>query len=86
VEVGPEVPKILKILKAKSLRSLVRMFVSGRRMLVGKLAVFLGRRGVILRVFVFAELMMMGRLMMVVRGGVVVSGGGLVMLAGRMFW
>jgi hypothetical protein len=55
-------------------------------MLAGKLAVFLGRRGVILRVFVFAELMMMGRLMMVVCGGVVVSGGGLVMLARRMFW
>jgi hypothetical protein len=55
-------------------------------MLVGKLAVFLGRRGVILRAFVFAEFMMMGRLMMVVRGGVMVSGGGLVMLARRMFW
>jgi hypothetical protein len=55
-------------------------------MLAGKLAVFLGRRAVILRVFVFAELMMMGRLMMVVCGGVVVSGGGLVMLARRMFW
>jgi hypothetical protein len=53
-------------------------------MLVGKLAVFLGRRGVILRVFVFAELMMMGRLMMVVCGRVMVSGGGLVMLARRM--
>ena len=75
-----------KILKAESLKSLVRVFVSGRRMLAGKLAVFLGRRGVILRVFVFAELMMMGRLMMVVCGGVVVSGGGLVMLARRMFW
>jgi hypothetical protein len=46
--------------------------------------VFLGRRGVILRVLVFAELMMMGRLMMVMRGGVMVSGGGLVMLARRM--
>jgi hypothetical protein len=60
------------------------VFVGGRRVLVGKLAVFLGRRGVILRVFVFAELMMVGRLMMVMRGGVVVSGGGLVMLARRM--
>jgi uncharacterized membrane protein YedE/YeeE len=53
-------------------------------MLMGELAMFLGRRSVILRVFVFAELMMMGRLMMVMRGGVVVSGGGLVMLARRM--
>jgi len=55
-------------------------------MLVGKLAMFLGRRGVILRVLVFAELMMMGRLMMVMGGRVMVSGGGLVMLARRMFW
>jgi hypothetical protein len=53
-------------------------------MLVGKLAVFLGRRGVILRFLVFAELMMMGRLMMVMRSGVVVSGGGVVMLVRRM--
>jgi uncharacterized membrane protein YedE/YeeE len=53
-------------------------------MLMGELAMLLSRRGVILRVLVFAELMMMGRLMMVVRGGVVVSGGGLVMLARRM--
>jgi uncharacterized membrane protein YedE/YeeE len=55
-------------------------------MLVGELAMFFGRRGVILRVFVFAELVMMGRLMMVMRGGVMVSGGGLVMLARRMLW
>jgi hypothetical protein len=53
-------------------------------MLMGELAVFLGRRSVILRVFVFAELMMMSRLMMVMRGGVVVGGGGVVMLARRM--
>jgi hypothetical protein len=78
VEVGPEV---LYILKAESLRSLGRVFVSGRRMLMGELAMFLGRRGVILRVFVFAELVMMGRLMMVMGGRVMVSGGGVVMLA-----
>jgi len=53
-------------------------------MLMGELAMVLGGRGVILRVLVFAELMMMGRLMMMMRGGVVVSGGGLVMLARRM--
>jgi uncharacterized membrane protein YedE/YeeE len=62
------------------------MLVSGRRMLMRKLAMFLGGRGVILRVLVFAEFVMMGRLMMVMGGGVVVSGGGLVMLARRMFW
>ena len=53
-------------------------------MLMGVLAMIFGRRGVILRVFVFAHFMMMGRLMMVVSGGVVVSGGSLVMLARRM--
>jgi hypothetical protein len=53
-------------------------------MLMGELAMVFGRGGVILRVFVFAELMMMRCLMMVMGGGVVVSGGGLVMLARRM--
>jgi hypothetical protein len=53
-------------------------------MLVGELAMFLGGRGMILRILEFAELMMMGRFMMVMRGGVVVRGGGLVMLARRM--
>jgi hypothetical protein len=53
-------------------------------MLVGELAMVFGRLSVILCVFVFAHLVMMGRLMMVVRSGVVVSGGGLVMLARRM--
>ena len=50
-------------------------------MLMGKLAMVFGRRGVILRVIVFAKLMVMGRLMMVVCGGVVVSGGGMMVLA-----
>ena len=53
-------------------------------MLMGELAMFLGRGGVLLCLFVFAELVKMGRLMMVMRGGVVVRGGGLVMLARRM--
>jgi hypothetical protein len=53
-------------------------------MLMGELAVFLGRLSVILRVLVFAEFVMMGRLMMVMRGGVMVSGGGMVVLARRM--
>ena len=60
------------------------MFVSRRRMLMGEFAMFLGRRGVLLRLVMVAELMMMSRLMMVMRGGVVVSGGGVVMLARRM--
>jgi hypothetical protein len=54
-------------------------------MLVGELAMFLGRGGVILRVFVLAHLVMMRGLMMVMRGGVVVSGGGVMVLARRMF-
>jgi hypothetical protein len=50
-------------------------------MLMGKLAMFFGCGGVLLRLFVFAELVMMGRLMMMMCGGVVVSGGSVVMLA-----
>jgi hypothetical protein len=53
-------------------------------MLVGKFAMFLGRRGVLLCLVMVAELMMMSRLMMVMRGGVMVRGGGVVMLARRM--
>jgi hypothetical protein len=54
-------------------------------MLVGKLAMLFGRHGVLLRLFVFAELVMMRRLMMMMRGRVVVGGGGMVMRVGRMF-
>jgi hypothetical protein len=57
------------------------MFVSGRRMLMGELAMVFGRCGVILCIFVFAKLMVVGRLMMMVRSGVVVSGGGMMVLA-----
>jgi hypothetical protein len=59
----------------------VRVLVRGSGMLMSKLAMFLSGGGVLLRLFVFAEVVKMGRLMMMVRGGVVVSGGGLVMLA-----
>jgi hypothetical protein len=60
------------------------VLVSGRRVLVGEIAMFLGRRGVLLRLVMVAVLMMMRRLMMMVGGGMVVSGGGVVMLARRM--
>ena len=60
------------------------MFVGGRRMLMGELAMVFGRGGVLLRLFVFAEFVKMGCLMMVMRGGVVVRGGGVVILARRM--
>jgi hypothetical protein len=63
----------------------VRVLVRRRRVLVGKLAMLFGRHGVLLRLFVFAELVMMRRLMMMMRGRMVVGGGGMVMLVGRMF-
>jgi hypothetical protein len=53
-------------------------------MLMGEFAMLFGRRGVLLRLVMVAELMMMSRLMMVMRGGVMVSRGGLVMLARRV--
>lgn len=62
----------------------MRVFVSGRGMAVRKLAVFMGRGGVLLRLFVLAEIVMMRRLMMMMRGGVMVSGSVMVMLARRM--
>jgi hypothetical protein len=57
------------------------VLVSGRGVLMGKLAMFFGRHSVFLRVFVFADLVMMRCFMMMMRGGVVMSGGGMVMLA-----
>ncbi len=62
------------------------MGVGGRRMLVGKLAMFVSRSRVFLCLFVFAELVVMGRLKVMMRGGMVVSGGFEVMLTRRMFW
>jgi hypothetical protein len=64
--------------------SFVRMTVGGRGMFVGKLAMVESRGRVLLRLFVLAPLVMMGRLMVMMRGGVVVSGGGVVMLTRRM--
>jgi hypothetical protein len=60
------------------------MLVGGRCMFVGKLAVFVRRSRVLLRLFVLAEIVVMRRLVMMMRGGVMVSGGVVVMLAGRM--
>jgi hypothetical protein len=45
---------------------------------------FVSRFGVLLRVFVLAEVMVMGGLMMMMRGSVVMSGGLMMMLTGRM--
>lgn len=62
------------------------MGLGGRRMLVGKLAMFVSRSRVFLCLFVFAELVMMGRLKVMMRGGMVVCGGFEVMLTRWMFW
>jgi hypothetical protein len=45
---------------------------------------FVSRFGVLLRLFMLANIMVMGGLMMMVSGGVVMSGGLMMMLAGRM--
>ena len=45
---------------------------------------FVGRVGVILRLFVLARIMMMGGLMMMMGCGVMMSGGLMMMLTGRM--
>jgi hypothetical protein len=60
------------------------MFASGRGVLVSLLAMFVSRFRVPLRLFVLAEVMMMGGLMMMMRGSVMISGGLMMMLAGRM--
>ena len=53
-------------------------------MFVRELAMFDGRSCMLLRLFVLAEIVMMGRLMVMMRGGVVVSGRLMVMLTRRM--
>jgi len=60
------------------------MTVGSGGMFMGKLAMFVSRSGVFLRLFVLAEIVMMGRLMVMMRGGVVVSGRLVVMLTRRM--
>jgi hypothetical protein len=50
------------------------MTVGSRSMFVRELAMFDGRSCMLLRLFVLAEIVMMGRLMVMVRGNVVVSG------------
>jgi hypothetical protein len=60
------------------------MIVGSRSMFVGELAMFVSRSGVLLRLFVLAEIVMMGRLMVMMRGSVVVSGCPMVMLTRRM--
>ena len=64
--------------------SFLRMTVGSRGMFVGKLAMVESRSCVLLRLFVLAEFVMVGRLMVMMRGGVVVSGGVVVMLTSRM--
>ena len=60
------------------------MTVGGRGMFVGKLAMLESRRRVLLRLFMLAPFVMVGRLMVMMGGGVVVRGGDVVMLTRRM--
>jgi hypothetical protein len=60
------------------------MTVGSRGMFVGKLAMVVSRSGVLLRLFVLAEFVMMGRLMVMMRCRVVMTGRLKVMLTGRM--
>ena|SRR5271165_4895250 len=62
----------------------MRMFVGGCGMLVGLLAMFVRRHGVLLRLLVLAEIVMMSGLVMMMGGGVMMSGGLMMMLARRM--
>jgi hypothetical protein len=62
----------------------VRVAVSSGRVLVRRVAVFMGRRGVGLGFVVLALRMVMSRLMMMMGGGLVSGCGILMMLAGRM--
>ena len=59
--------------------SLLRVVVRARRMLVRLFAVLVSRGRVLLRLFVFANLVMVGSLMVMMRGGV------MMMLARGMF-
>ena len=61
----------------------MRMFVRCGGMLVSVLVVLLGGRGVLLRLFVLAEITM-SRLMMVMGRGMMMSGGLMMMLTGGM--
>jgi hypothetical protein len=60
------------------------MFVCGRAVLVSMLAMFVRRFGVLLRLLVLAEVMMMGGLMMMMCGRMVMSGGLMMMFTARM--
>jgi hypothetical protein len=64
--------------------SFIRIFASDHGVLVSLLAMFVSRFGMPLRVFVLAEVMMMGGLMMMMGGSVVISRGLMMMLTGRM--
>ena len=62
----------------------MRMFVGRLGMLVCELAMFVSRVGVLLPLFVLAEIVMMGGLMMVMCGCVVMSRRLMMLLTGRM--
>ena len=54
-------------------------------MFVPDSTMFVSSLGMLFRLFVLAEIMMVGRLVMMVGGGVMMSGGLMMVLTGRMF-
>ena len=60
------------------------MLVGGLGMLLREFAMFVSRAGVLLPLFVFADIVMMGGLMMMVGSCVVMSRRLMMMLTGRM--
>jgi hypothetical protein len=64
-------------------RLFVRMLVGGRCMFVPDSTMFVSSLGMLFRLFVLAEIMMVGRPVMV-GGSVMISGGLIMVLHGRM--
>jgi hypothetical protein len=65
-------------------RLLVRMLMGGRCIFMPGSAMFVSSLGMLFRLFVLAEIMMVGRLVMMVGGGVMISGGLMMVLTGRI--
>jgi hypothetical protein len=60
------------------------MLVGGRCMFVPDSTMFVSSLGMLFRLFVLAEIMMVGRLVMMVGGSMMISGGLMMVLHGRM--
>ena len=62
----------------------MRMFASGRGVLVALLAMFVSRVGVLLRLFVFSKIVMVCGLMMMMRGCVMIRSGLMMVITRRV--